>query len=296
MMTPNHILVGTDFDERGALTEGSANAARHALRLAEQCGAKVDFVHSTHRSGEDSTIHGDLNVGRAELAKLQAESAAVTSELVLDDRRPALALIQHVGSGSHDLVVVAKRNHRRRDDRKLGSVSMMLLRMCPCPVWVIKPEQEMAHNAIAAATDLSAVGDLAIQYGALLANYEPCKLFAVHAWQLPLELQMSHSRIGDEEFRKGTQQIIDAATRHIRAIPAFAELGERGKVLLANSTPSAAILELVEKQNPDLVVLGTVSRGGISGFLIGNTAEKLLYKLDCSLLAIKPDDFISPVS
>ena len=295
MMTPNHILVGTDFDERGALTEGSANAARHALRLAEQCGAKVDFVHSTYRSAEDSTIHGDLNVGRAELAKLQAESAAVTSELVLDDRRPALALIQHVGSGSHDLVVVAKRNHRRRDDRKLGSVSMMLLRMCPCPVWVIKPEQEMAHNAIAAATDLSAVGDLAIQYGALLANYEPCKLFAVHAWQLPLELQMSHSRIGDEEFRKGTQQIIDAATRHIRAIPAFAELGERGKVLLANSTPSAAILELVKKENPDLVVLGTVSRGGISGFLIGNTAEKLLYELDCSLLAVKPDDFISPV-
>lgn len=292
----SQILVGVEFDERGALTEGCATAIRHALRLAERCSARVDFLHSTHRSAEDSPARAtDVEGGRSELAALCAASDAETTDLVVVDERPALALIHRVLSGAHDLVVVAKRNRTRRDDRKLGSVSMQLMRMCPCPVWVVKPGQDVAHRSVLAATDLSSVGDLAVEYAALIAQREGCELFVVHAWQIPLELQMSHARIGDEEYRSEKKAIADAALAHVKAIPAVAEMGERAKVLLANNIPSRTILEAVGKENPELVVLGTVSRGGIAGLLVGNTAEKLLYKLDCSLLAVKPTDFISPV-
>jgi nucleotide-binding universal stress UspA family protein len=41
--------------------------------------------------------------------------------------------------------------------------------------------------------------------------------------------------------------------------------------------------------------MGTVARTGISGFIIGNTAENILQKIDCSLLALKPQGFVSPV-
>lgn len=297
METLSRILVGIDFDERGSLTEGSTCAARHALRLAEQCKAEVTFIHSTHRSAEDppTPTGADLAAGRAELGKLCAESDAATSDLDIVDQAPGLAMIHRVLSDSYDMVVVAKRNQSRRDDRKLGSVSMQLVRMCPCPVWVIKPGQEMTHKSIVAATDLSPVGDRATEYGTLIAGLGECDLFVVHAWQLPLELQMSRSRIGEEEFQRGTQAIADSARAHINAIPAVTQLGDRVKVLLANDTPSHAILEVADKLSPDIVVMGTVSRGGIKGLLVGNTAEKLLYKLDSSLLAVKPDDFISPV-
>ncbi|HRE31359.1 MAG TPA: universal stress protein, partial [Candidatus Berkiella sp.] len=33
----------------------------------------------------------------------------------------------------------------------------------------------------------------------------------------------------------------------------------------------------------------------IPGFIIGNTAENVLQKISCSLLALKPNGFISPV-
>jgi nucleotide-binding universal stress UspA family protein len=39
-----------------------------------------------------------------------------------------------------------------------------------------------------------------------------------------------------------------------------------------------------------------VARRGIPGLLIGNTAERILRKLPCSVLAVKPDGFVSPVS
>ncbi len=41
----------------------------------------------------------------------------------------------------------------------------------------------------------------------------------------------------------------------------------------------------------DLVVMGTVARAGLSGILIGNTAEGVVSQLDCSILAIKPKSF-----
>jgi nucleotide-binding universal stress UspA family protein len=42
--------------------------------------------------------------------------------------------------------------------------------------------------------------------------------------------------------------------------------------------------------------MGTVARTGISGFLMGNTAETILNQIDCSVLAIKPPDFQTPVT
>jgi universal stress protein E len=59
--------------------------------------------------------------------------------------------------------------------------------------------------------------------------------------------------------------------------------------------PEDAIIELVNAQKIDLLVMGTMSRGGIPGLLIGNTAEKVLYHADCSVLTLKPAGFKSPV-
>lgn len=46
----------------------------------------------------------------------------------------------------------------------------------------------------------------------------------------------------------------------------------------------------------DLVVMGTVARTGIAGFFMGNTAENILTQLDCSVLTIKPPEFVSPIT
>lgn len=193
-------------------------------------------------------------------------------------------------------MVVAKRSHTRRDDRRLGSVSMKLVRKCPGPVWVVKPEHEPRHRFVLAATDLTAVGDLATEYGAFIARGEECELCVVHAWQVPIDLQLSAARLGERETARRKKEIADAARRHIRGLPSVEELGERAEVFLACDSPSHVILRLADEKDPDLVVMGTISRGGIAGMLVGNTAEKLLYRLDCSLLTVKPEDFVCPLA
>ncbi len=57
-----------------------------------------------------------------------------------------------------------------------------------------------------------------------------------------------------------------------------------------------AIPALAKRIEADLIVMGTVARTGIPGFFMGNTAETILNQLDCSVLAIKPPGFVTPVT
>ena len=46
----------------------------------------------------------------------------------------------------------------------------------------------------------------------------------------------------------------------------------------------------------DLIVMGTVLRTDIPGLFIGRTAEGILNTIDCSVLAVKPPGFVTPVT
>ncbi|GAM59013.1 universal stress protein family 1 [Vibrio ishigakensis] len=43
------------------------------------------------------------------------------------------------------------------------------------------------------------------------------------------------------------------------------------------------------------MVMGTLARTGIPGIVIGNTAENIVQAVSCSLVALKPPGFVSPV-
>lgn len=65
---------------------------------------------------------------------------------------------------------------------------------------------------------------------------------------------------------------------------------------IVKGTPGRELPKLADSIKADLVVMGTIARTGIAGMIIGNTAENVLSQLQCSVLAIKPKAFVSPVS
>jgi nucleotide-binding universal stress UspA family protein len=68
------------------------------------------------------------------------------------------------------------------------------------------------------------------------------------------------------------------------------------KIHLVKGRARKEIPALAREIDCDLVVMGTVARTGIPGFIMGNSAEAILSQIDCSVLAIKPPGFTSPVS
>lgn len=55
---------------------------------------------------------------------------------------------------------------------------------------------------------------------------------------------------------------------------------------VVHGTPAHVVAQQTDYHNIDLLVMGTLSRQGILGMLIGNTAEDILNSVDCSVLAL----------
>ena len=68
------------------------------------------------------------------------------------------------------------------------------------------------------------------------------------------------------------------------------------KLHIIQGEAKTEIPALVKSLGAELVVMGTVARSGVPGLLIGNTAESILNQLECSVLALKPEGFKSPVT
>ena len=68
------------------------------------------------------------------------------------------------------------------------------------------------------------------------------------------------------------------------------------QVHIVKESPDIAILNHIDTHKVDLLVMGTIARTGIPGVIVGNTAERLLPQIPCSVLAVKPADFKSPIT
>ena len=59
--------------------------------------------------------------------------------------------------------------------------------------------------------------------------------------------------------------------------------------------PDRAVMQVIEDHDIDLLIMGTIGRSNTPGILLGNTTERLLTQLPCSVLAIKPSGFQCPI-
>ena len=55
-----------------------------------------------------------------------------------------------------------------------------------------------------------------------------------------------------------------------------------------SGVPGEVISAFSRREHVDLIVMGSVMRNSADGFLLGNTAEKVLHSVSCSVLTVKP--------
>jgi len=296
------ILAALDLGPTGdRLTEGSRKALDRAVWIAGRVGASLTLLHSTAPDEYwDAETEGFVTSREAaddrrallEDAIAQMTAANVESRVVIGSEKAWLAIIREVLRSDIDAVIAAKRTSVASDDRKLGTVARKLLRKCPCAVWLEDPREAADPSLILAATDLGPVGDRVVEKAASVAHAMGAKLHIVHATSLPMQAQME----GGDARLDYEREAREAAIGHIEAVLEHTPLAGAAELHVGLSSPAHAILEGAERLRPGLVVMGTVSRGGTAGVLMGNTAERLIDRLDCALLAVKPEDFVCPVA
>lgn len=216
---------------------------------------------------------------------------------------PFLEIIREVIRKKHDLVVLTAEGQGGVKGRLFGSMSLHLMRKCPCPVWVMKPSRRRRYSRILAAVDpdasdleRTALNVKILDLATSLARREKSVLHVVHVWGWLGETmyrgdwtRVPERRL-EEEARDRTQKSLD------ELVAGYALEDLRHRIHLLKGEPRVRIPELVQQERIDLIVMGTVCRTGIPGFIIGNTAENVLQHVDCSVLTVKPKGFVTPVT
>ncbi len=58
--------------------------------------------------------------------------------------------------------------------------------------------------------------------------------------------------------------------------------------VLWESVPADAIMDFVERENPDLLVLGTHGRGAFGRAFVGSVASSIVQRARCSVMLVPP--------
>ena len=299
-------------------------AFHHAVGLAERNQAKLTVVvvmepippyltRLTPHILRQNEMK-DLKAALDRLSEWSAGRAEIETKII--EGKPFLEIIRDVQRHDRDLVIKSVGNDGGTMDWLFGSTDMHLLRKCPCPVWLIKSTDVTPVQRVMACVDdndldlpdQDTADDLnrtILEMAASLSSLERSELHVVHAWEAVGEDAMLYGRSGIakeevdsyvNEVRLAHDRWFDKLMHNARAwIGPEAYDAINPKPHVVKGMAGDIIPTLSHDLSIDLVVMGTVARTGVSGLIIGNTAESILSKIDCSVLAIKPPGFVSPV-
>lgn len=224
-------------------------------------------------------------------------------------------IIRQVVSAGHDLVI--KLNENDVVSKITGSDDRHLLRKCPCPVWIMHKVRTTSLQNVVAAVDVNyhyPQHEVAIRKQLALdilntawrvAEAENASLHVVHVYDAVPEnilrqgfisvdedaVQHDLSKIKLEREEEVNRLLGLIALDHNDKAPTIAEPA----VHLVRGYPRRDIAATANACNADLIVMGTLSRLGVPGYIMGGTAEETIEQIDCAVVGLKPDGFVTPV-
>lgn len=200
-----------------------------------------------------------------------------------------------------------------------GGIDQHLLRKCPCPVWIMVGDTSANPERVLAAVDFDPWDEVPndnafedslnrqiLDIASSLALTDFAQVHVVHAWEsitdrvirvfgseLPEDKTVS-TRERERREHQARLDILDIRMQEHLGAETHQYLAPRFH--LREGMARDVVPAVAQELEADLVVMGTVSRTGIPGLLIGNTAEVILNNLECSVLAVKPSGFVTPVT
>jgi universal stress protein E len=201
-----------------------------------------------------------------------------------------------------DLIVAEQHAGRHRAAGLLHLTDWELLRLSPTPVLLVKTPGTYRHPVVLAAVDPghayakpAKLDQQILRTSGTIARALRGALHVVHAYSpLPFEIQPTLA-VGQETIDKLNADAEVAARRRFDRVLRSSHIAEPRRHLVRGAA-GAAIEKSAAELHSSIVVMGAISRSGLSRIFIGNTAERVLDHLNCDILIVRPTHFASRVS
>lgn len=295
---------------------GDKAALRDAVELSKRNDARlevVEFVVALRRRWWRLATGRSQDTETPDAGQIQeqlARSIEPVRQQGIQVKAMALAgtpfeeVIREVLREQHDLLIIAAEDKAGTEKSLPRGTAMQLLTKCPCPVWMTRPDARTGRGHILAALDPDssdaarhALNVSIMNLATSIARREGSTLHIVHAWDLTgRSLDKSRSEMSKEALDELLRENEEAHQRQLdQILQGFPLDGVDHRIHLQRGKSETVILELAEREQVDLIVMGTVGRTGFRRFVIGNTAEWILRRAECSVLTVKPEGFVTPV-
>ena len=292
----SRILVATD------LSRPADEAIRQAHDWSTRLGAELVVCHviPTHhranplfpqRNASDAISTVDLERRVSELVQArvteQTGRPAEAFRLVLDVGKPEAGILEAAAAWNVDVIAIGSRGDTGIARILLGSVSERIVRYAPCSVLVARPFSK--QGTVLAATDLSDASYPAIKAGAEQARLRGAKLVVLHnldLWPPPVSsVTAGLGAAGVPTDPSVLEEQRSAALQRLAKI--LAELRIEATCRVSHGPPDAEIIRAVDEIEPELLVIGTHGRTGLSRLALGSVAERVVETANCSVLVVR---------
>lgn len=284
LKTYNKLLVAMNLEETdSSLVAFAAKIAQLAM------SSEVHFYHV----GDEPDLPAELCSGFESHAvcKTVIEQTETTVSQIWNGPKNA-RLIYEASSGDmlkdalmyikqKDIDLVLVQNNCGR-----SKIPTRLARKAPCSVLLVPPGAEMTFENIHAAIDFSEKSREAFEMALMLAQAAGAKkVTGIHVFSVPIGYHKTgHTH---EEFAEILKRNAEKEYAHWVHEIARGDI-ETPFVVESHEAPHQAIVDLVHKNQGDLLAVGTRGRSKTMAVLLGSVAERLIETCRVPVLAIKP--------
>lgn len=258
------------------------------------------MLSSDERESMRKTVINDRLLWIDKIVKeLNPQDLTINIKVVWQNR-PFEAIINEVLQHNHDIVIKGTHEHDKLKSVIFTPTDWHILRKCPCPVLLVKdhlwPEQGNILAAINVGSDEDehvSLNNKITKHANYLAETINANVHLVNSYPgTPINIAIEIPEFNANEYNETMLK------HHETAMSAHCESYNIAKenTYIEEGLPEDVIEDVANRIDAELVILGTIGRTGLSATLIGNTAEHVLDRLNCDVLALKPDGYISPMA
>ena len=291
-------------------------ALAKAATLARRCGATLElficdfdpslsgqpfFDTDKLRQLREEFVSERLEYLEGAAEELRTEGLAVETHVHWDN--PSYrGVVRRVEESSPDLVVKDTHYHTALRRSLFTNTDWSLIRTCPVPLLLAKPDDWPDTPRVLAALDPGHLGDKPaaldhdiLDWSELLAARLGGELHAVHAF-FPAALIAATTTMADMPLVSGitAAEIVEADRKRIAGVLAEIVASHAvapARVHLEQGVAQDVLPRIAENIGAALIVMGAVSRSRLQEVFVGSTAERVLDRIGCDVLVVKPGNF-----
>ncbi|GLO60968.1 universal stress protein E [Vibrio sp. MACH09] len=234
-----------------------------------------------------------------EVAAPYIDDSVEFSVKVVWHNRPYEAIVAEVFAGNHEILIKATRKHDVLESVIFTPTDWHLLRKSPCPVLLVKNHEWPENGNVVASVHVGSenpthleLNNCIVEQAKNLCSRLDATPYLVNCYPVT----PANITIELPEFDPTTYS--DAVRgHHLKEMKALRQKHciDEEQTRVEQGLPEDIIPAVANELSAGLVILGTTGRTGMSAVFIGNTAEHVIDKINCDVLALKPAGFISPL-